>query len=262
MSTRSTPKTVLLTGASSGIGRELALEYARRGAHVVVVARREAELVSLTKEIVDAGGRADHIVCDVADAQAAAGLAKRAADILGSLDMVIANAGVGRSAHASRMSLDGLILTMDVNVRGAMATLLGAIPIMLAQKRGHLVGVSSLAGRRALPGSSDYNASKAALICFMEGLAIDLEPMGLRVTDVQPGFVDTPMTQDNRFQMPFLWDAPKAARYIADRLERGPNVVAFPLPLRFLTRLSQLIPFWLHAAVTRAGAPKSQKTGG
>lgn len=255
-------KVVLITGASSGIGRALAIEYAKRGAHVVVSARREPELAALCKQIGETGGRADHLVCDVADPKAAYGIAKRAEELLGSLDMIIANAGVGASNHASRLTLEDVVRTIDVNVRGAMATLMGAIPIMLGQKHGHLVGVSSIAGRRALPGSADYSASKAALAVFMEGLRIDLGPAGLFVTDVQPGFVDTPMTAKNDFPMPFMWDATKAARYVVDRLERAPGMVAFPPPIRFLSRLSTFLPFSVHAFVTRAAAGGSRKRTG
>lgn len=250
MAKKEKPSTVLITGASSGIGRALAIEYARRGAHVVVTARREAELASVCEEIKATGGRANHLVCDVADPSAAHGIAKRAEEILGSLDMIIANAGVGAMAHATRLTVEDVIRTIDVNVRGAMLTLMGAIPIMLGQKHGHIVGVSSIAGRRALPGSSDYCASKAAVSTFLEGLRLDLAPTGLRVTDVQPGFVETAMTAKNDFPMPFIWDAPKAARYIADGLERGPKMIAFPPPLRIASRLSQLVPFSVHAFVT------------
>ncbi len=248
---RRTPSTVLVTGASSGIGRALALEYAKRGAHVMAVARREPELGSLCESIRATGGKASFLTCDVANARAAYDVVKKAEAELGGLDMVIANAGVGTSRHAARLTLEDVQTSIEVNVTGAMATLLAAVPIMLGQSHGHLVGVTSLAGRRALPSASSYSASKAALSTFLEGLRIDLEPAGLRVTDVQPGFVDTPMTKPNEFPMPFMWDAPKAARYIADRLERAPGIVAFPLPLRFLTRLSQVAPFGLHAAVTR-----------
>lgn len=262
MAKRTKPNTILITGASSGIGRALAIEYAKRGAHVVVTARREAELVSVCRQIEAGGGYAHHLVCDVANSNEAYGLSKRAEQILGSLDMVIANAGVGASDHAARRSLEDMVRTIDVNVRGAMATLMGAIPIMLGQKHGHLVGVSSIAGRRALPASADYSASKAALAVFLEGLRIDLAPSGLLVTDVQPGFVDTPMTAENDFPMPFLWDAPKAARHVADRLERAPGMVAFPLPIRFLSRLSTFLPFFVHAFVTRTARSRAQERPG
>lgn len=251
MARKRVPGTVLLTGASSGIGRALAIEYARRGARVLAVARREAELSALCDQIAATGGHAEHMVCDVADPDAAREMVAKAEAQLGSLDMVIANAGVGYATHAARLSVEDVVRTIDVNVRGAMATLVAAIPIMLAQKHGHLVGVTSLAGRRALPGAGAYSASKAALSSFLETLRIDLAPAGIAVTDVQPGFVDTPMTKENKFPMPFMWDSTKAARVIADRLERAPRVIAFPLPLDFLTRLSPLIPFPLYAAITR-----------
>lgn len=242
---------MVITGASSGIGRQLAIEYASRGAHVMAVARREPELASLCKQIEGAGGRASFLVCDVSDAQAAHDAVKTAEAKLGSLDMVIANAGIGGAIHASRMDLAEVLRTIDVNVRGATATLIAAIPIMLAQKHGHLVGVTSLAGRRALPSGATYSASKAALSTFLEGLRIDLAPAGIAVTDVQPGFVETPLTAKNDFPMPFMWSAPKAAGFIADRLERGPRLVAFPFPLTALTRISQFVPFSFYAFATR-----------
>jgi NADP-dependent 3-hydroxy acid dehydrogenase YdfG len=255
---KQTPRSVLVTGASSGIGRALALEYARRGAHVFVTARREAELASLCADITAAGGRASKAVCDVADTRAAYDVVRAAEREMGSLDMVIANAGIGGTAHAVRFALDDVMRMFDVNVKGAVATLASAIPIMLERKQGHLVGVSSLAGRRALPASAAYSASKAALSTFLEGLRIDLAPSGIGVTDVQPGFVETPLTDKNEFSMPFMWPVDKAARYIADRLERAPRIVAFPLPLAAASRLSQFLPFWIHAMATRWGRSRQR----
>jgi NADP-dependent 3-hydroxy acid dehydrogenase YdfG len=246
-----TPATVLVTGASSGIGRALVLEYGRRGAHVMAAARREAELTSLCDEVKASGGRASYIVCDVADTEAAAELVRKSERDLGSLDMVISNAGVGGSTHASRLDVAAVARMIDINVRGAIAPLVAAIPIMLGQRHGQIVGVSSLAGRRALPTAAAYNATKAALSTFLETLRIDLDPSGILVTDVQPGFVATPITEGNKFPMPFMWDAPKAARYIANRLQRGPRIIAFPLPMDLLTRFSKHLPYALHAWVTR-----------
>lgn len=253
------PKTVLITGASSGIGREMALEYARRGAHVMAAARRESELTSLCKEIEESGGKALHAVCDVADGPAAVELVKRAHRELGSLDMVIANAGVGGNVHAARIPLDSVWKMIDVNVTGALGVLVAAIPIMTAQKRGQIVGVSSLAGQRGLPTSAVYSATKAAVSTFLESVRIDLRGTGVYATDVQPGFVATPMTAKNDFPMPFIWDASKAARHIVDRLEKAPRVIAFPLPLNLLTRLSKQLPHALYASITTAMLPKSSR---
>ena len=246
-----TPKTLLVTGASSGIGRALVLEFARRGAHVMASARREAELASLCAEVAASGGKSSFTVCDVSDPEAAAEVVRKTERDLGSLDMVISNAGLGGGAHASRLDVASVSRMIDVNVRGAIVPLIAAIPIMLGQQRGQLVGVSSLAGRRALPTAAVYNATKAALSVFLEGLRMDLGPAGILVTDVQPGFVATDMTAKNTFKMPFLWSPDKAARHIADRLERGPRIIAFPLPMDLLTRFARQLPYSIHSRVTR-----------
>jgi NADP-dependent 3-hydroxy acid dehydrogenase YdfG len=246
-----TPKTVLITGASSGIGRALAVEYARRGAKVTASARREAELRSLCDEIANDKGDCSFIVCDVSDPHAAAELVRKAERDMGSLDMLISNAGIGASRHSSRLDVAGASKMIDVNVRGAIAPIVAAIPIMLAQKHGQIVGVSSLAGRRALPMNAMYNATKAALSTFLEGLRMDLDASGIAVTDVQPGFVATEMTAKNKFPMPFIWDPKKAAAHIADRLEGAPRIVAFPLPMDLITRMSRHLPYVVHAWATR-----------
>ena len=246
-----TPRTVLVTGASSGIGRELVLEFARRGAHVMAAARREPELSALAAKVTASGGKCSFMMCDVSDPDAAADLVRKTERDLGSLDMVVSNAGVGGNTHASRLDLASVSKMIDVNVRGAIAPLIAAIPIMLGQQRGQLVGVSSLAGRRALPTAAVYNATKAALSTFLEGLRMDLDAAGIRVTDVQPGFVATDMTARNKFPMPFIWGPEKAARHIVTRLERAPRIIAFPLPLDLLTRFSKHLPYSLHAWATR-----------
>ncbi|MDB4938082.1 MAG: Oxidoreductase, short-chain dehydrogenase/reductase family [Labilithrix sp.] len=246
-----TPKTVLVTGASSGIGRALAVELARRGAHVMAAARREPELTKLCAEIAASGGKASFTVCDVADPKAAAELVRSTDRELGSLDMVISNAGVGGSTHSARLDVESVSRMIDINVRGAIAPLVAAIPIMLAQKHGQLVGVSSLAGRRALPTAAAYNATKAALSTFLETLRMDLDPAGIKVTDVQPGFVSTDMTAKNEFRMPFIWTPEKAATFVVDRLERAPRIIAFPLPLDLLTRFARHLPYAIHSWATR-----------
>lgn len=246
-----TPKTVLITGASSGIGRALAIELARRGAHVMASARREAELRALCDEITASGGKASFLVCDVSDPDAAAEVVRRSERDLGSLDMVISNAGLGGSTHASRLDVASVARMIDVNVRGAIVPLIAAIPIMLGQKRGQLVGVSSLANKRALPTSSVYNATKAAFSTFLEGLRMDLDPSGITVTDVQPGFVATDMTARNKFKMPLLWSAEKAARVVCDRLERAPRIIAFPRPMDWLTSATRFMPYWLLSRLGR-----------
>jgi short-subunit dehydrogenase len=132
-----------------------------------------------------------------------------------------------------------------------MATLLAAVPIMMARSAGHLVGISSLAGRRALPESAAYCASKAALSVFLESLRIDLAGAGIRVTDVQPGFVATPAGAHGKHPTPFVWPVEKAARVIAQRLERAPRIVAFPWPLVLATGLGRRLPSAIYERIVR-----------
>jgi short-subunit dehydrogenase len=247
-----TPKTVLITGASSGIGEALAIEYGSRGAHVALVARREAELAVVAEKVMSRGGRATVIPCDVANDQAIFDAVRRGDQELGGLDMVIANAGVGSSGHASTLKWQDTARLIDVNIKGAFATLSAAIPIFLAQQRGQLVGVSSLAGKRGLPTSGAYSASKAALSTFLETLRVDLRAAGIMVTDVQPGFVATPINKSGNQGKPFLWTADKAARVIATRLERAPAVLSFPWPLALTTSMLRYLPAWLYDQIARA----------
>jgi NAD(P)-dependent dehydrogenase (short-subunit alcohol dehydrogenase family) len=246
------PHSILITGASSGIGRALALEYARGGAAVAVCARRAPELDSLSTEIRALGGRALAIPLDVRDTDAMSDAVRRADAELGNLEMVIANAGIGSTQHASRLDWNAVAAVLDVNVRGAFATLVAAIPLFLAHRRGHLVGVSSLAGRRALPRSAAYSASKSALSTFLESLRIDLASAGLGVTDVQAGFVDTPMALGSNHPRPFQWPVDKAARHIARRLERSPAVIAFPWPLVLATSIGRLLPAAIYDRLIRS----------
>jgi len=249
------PQTILITGASSGIGRALALEYGRGGAKIALCARRVPELEILSGEIRSAGGSSICIPLDVCDADAVAEALGRADRDLGGLEMVIANAGRGTSRHSSRLTWPEVAAILDVNVRGAMATLVAAIPIFLAHRRGHLVGISSLAGRRALPMSAAYSASKSALSTFLESLRIDLAHAGLRVTDVQPGFVSTPMIADSTHARPFCWPVDKAARHIVRKLEGAPAVVAFPWPLVLATSFGRLLPAAIYDRLIRASKP-------
>src|SRR5262249_19371720 len=140
---------------------------------------------------------------------------------------------------------------IDVNIRGAFGTLVAAIPIMVAQQSGHLVGISSLAGRRGLPKTSAYSASKAALSTFLETLRLDLARVGIRVTDVRPGYVATPLTGRSRRRRPFIWPSDKAARVIAERLERAPAVVSFPWPLSAITSAARTLSPRVYDSLVR-----------
>jgi NADP-dependent 3-hydroxy acid dehydrogenase YdfG len=248
------PHTLLITGASSGIGRALALEYARGGSRIALAARRAVELDATADAVRAAGGHALCIPADLTDADAAAEVVRRAERELGGLEMVVANAGRGDTQHGARLTWGDVGPVIDINVRGALATLVAAIPIMVAQQRGHLVAISSLAGIRGLPTSAAYSASKAAVSAFLESLRIDLRPAGVRVTDVRPGFVATSMNADVPFPTPFRWPLDKAVRHVARRLESGPAVIAFPWQLVLATQVARLLPAWIYDRAARASS--------
>ncbi len=239
-------KVVFITGASSGIGRALALEYAHRGARVAVAARREAELVLLRSEIERAKTRAMIFPLDVRDAHATKEALAKADRDLGPLSVVVANAGVSAAGLPGTIEWADVERVLDINVKGAICTLVHALPILMMHGRGHLVGISSLAGRAGLPQSAVYSASKAALTTYLQSIRVDLRPVGIAVSDVQAGFVRTPMTEGSSFPRPFEWEVDRAARYIVGKLDKRPAIVDFQFPLTAVTNLVRVMPRGLY----------------
>jgi short-subunit dehydrogenase len=245
--------TALITGGSTGIGASIARALVARGARVVVVARRQEPLDALAAEL---GDKLLTLKADVADPARAAQVVEEAHQRLGSLDLVIANAGIGYNKPAKDLRVEHILDVLQLNVIGACATITAAIPIMVAQGRGTLVGVSSLAAMRGLPTSAAYSASKAALSVFLESLRVELTPLGVVVSDVRPGFVDTPLTQKNKFKMPFLMSSEAAAALILRKLEAKKAVIAFPWPTATAMRVLAALPRPLYEWIARAAAPK------
>jgi short-subunit dehydrogenase len=235
----------VVTGASSGIGWELARQLAAEGAKVAVVARRAEQLHALQKLITDAGGTAAAFVCDVGSRESVEAMVRAVTEQLGPIDLVIANAGVGRPTHLDPVNMADVEDTFRINLMGVVYTLSAALPGMLARKSGHLVGISSLASYRGLPGESAYCASKAAVNVYLDGLRIHLHGTGVRVTTVCPGFVTTPMTEMNTFHMPQVMTAQVAAGKILRAIRRGVKVYSFPWRLTMMVKLSRWVPDWM-----------------
>lgn len=249
-----------ITGASSGIGREVAKRLARRGTLVVVSARRFELLQELVEEVTAEGGRALACELDVRDVARVESELARLDREVGGFDLILANAGVGRTLRSDRLEWSDVVDVMDVNLRGAVATLIAGMNLMLPRGRGTLAGVSSLAGTRGMPTSGAYSASKAGLQAFLETLEIDLQPTGLRVVDIQPGFVRTPMTDVNDFKMPFLMDLEDAGALCVRGLERGESVVTFPWQLAWpLRTLGRAMPRALWRWLSSRAAAASEK---
>lgn len=232
----------LITGASSGIGWELARQLADAGCKVGLVARREAPLSELQTLIAAKGGKAAIAVADVGQREQVEAAFKTVREQLGPIDLVIANAGVGKPTLLNPVNIADVEDMIRINVMGVIYTLSAALPEMLARKTGHLVAISSLAGYRALPGESAYCASKAAVNAYMDGLRIHLRGSGVRVTTVCPGFVKTPMTAMNTFHMPGLLEADAAAGRIIRAIRAGTKVYNFPWRLHLMVKLSRWLP--------------------
>ncbi|MBW2461606.1 MAG: SDR family NAD(P)-dependent oxidoreductase [Deltaproteobacteria bacterium] len=247
-------RTAFITGASSGIGRALAIRLAADGVHVALAARRQEALETLARDIERRGGQAAIYPLDVADPGLVEATLRGADEDLGGIDLVVANAGVGGGQRWSgELNYEATAEVISVNVQGALATLLALMDRMVERRRGHLVGISSLAQYRGLPRSATYSASKAFLSTFLEGLRVDLRQTGLAVTDVRPGLVATAMTAGNSHRMPFMVQAPEAAEIIVRGIEKRRPVVAFPWQLATVVRSAALLPPMLYdRAVTRA----------
>jgi short-subunit dehydrogenase len=244
---RPTGRRVWVVGASSGIGAELARELDRRGARVAITARRRDRLEEVA---------AHRMVVAPADVTDAVGLAAAAADVtdaLGGLDMVIWCAGYWKQSDATRWDAAQFARHVEVNLLGLSALLTAVLPGMVTRGRGHIVGVASVAGFRGLPGAEAYGATKAAQLNLLESLRVSLRGHGVRVTSVAPGFVRTEMTAVNTFPMPFLIDADRAARIIADGLERHRTEIVFPLRMAAVTRIARLVPAGLWPRIAGRG---------
>lgn len=243
-------RTALVTGASSGIGAALCRLLGKHGVEVALAARRESQLRNVANEIERSGGKARVCSLDVGDAERVVETLHRLDDEMDGIDLVIANAGVGKTRWSGKIQWHECGPTLAVNVVGATATLTALIPRMVERQRGHLVGVTSLAAYRALPRNAVYSASKAYLSTLLEGLRIDLEGKNITVTEVRPGFVRTPLTEGNP-RMPFVMEADEAAREIADAIAAHKALHAFPLPLAMGLRSAAALPGPLYERIIR-----------
>ncbi|MBN1205785.1 MAG: SDR family NAD(P)-dependent oxidoreductase [Myxococcaceae bacterium] len=241
----------LVTGASSGLGRGLALWFAQRGTRVFAAARRVEQLRTLAEEARAAGGTVEPVELDVSQADRTLERIQRIDADCGGLDLVVANAGVGLETYAKRFNWERVKQILDVNVTGAAATLSAVLPKMVERNKGHLVGVSSLAAFRGLPRNAAYSGSKAFLSTFMESLRVDLRGTGVRVTCIYPGFVKTEMTAPNKHPMPFLLEPEEAVERMARAITRGVPVFAFPWQMSTAMKLVKAIPDSLFDPLVR-----------
>lgn len=237
-------KVVIITGASSGIGWAMARRLAAEGAKVGLLARRRQNLEQLAAEIEKAGGTAAIAPADLANRAETVAAIHSLRDQLGPVDLLIANAGLGKPTNADQSNIDEVEAMFKVNTLGVVYAIEAVLPEMLKRRQGHISAVSSLAAYKGLPGESGYCASKAAVNVYLEGLRLQLHPLGIRVTTICPGFIITPMTEQHEFKMPFVLEADEAARRIINALRRRPKVFNFPWQTTLLMKLTRWLPDW------------------
>jgi len=247
-SSSSINKIAWITGASSGIGRAVALRLADEGWQVAASARSTGKLAELEAL---RPGRILSFPVDVTQQDAVAATVAEIEDRMGPLDLALFSAGSYKRDSATRFQGKDLAEVMTLNVIGTGYCLDAVIPKMVARRAGHIAVVASVAGYVGLPGGAFYGATKAALINLCEGLYPELEKEGVRLTVINPGFVETPLTQKNDFPMPFLIGVDEAAESIVKGLKSGRFEIIFPWKMAVAIKLLNALPRPLLFMITR-----------
>jgi short-subunit dehydrogenase len=240
---------IVISGASSGIGEALARFYASPDSVIALISRRRAELALPGKTVA--------YPLDVTDTAALAAAAKDFVERFGAPDLVIANAGISIGTVAEELEdVAKLRRVLDVNVVGLAATLAAFAPAMRKAGRGTLAGIASVAGFRGLAGASSYSASKSAAITWLESLRTEMHGSGVSVVCVCPGYIDTPMTQVNRYRMPFIISAEDGARRIARAIAARRRLAVIPWQMAVVASLLRILPGWLYDRLAARGPRK------
>ena len=247
----STGDIVWITGASSGLGRALALRFARAGAQVVASARSEEDLAELAREADVLPGEIVAKRLDVTENAAFHVAAREIEAELGPIDTLVLNAGTHMPMTAADFSAAAVRKLLDVNVMGSVNGLEAVLPRMRARRRGRVAVVASLSGYRGLPSAAGYGLTKAGLINLCEALRPELDLDGVVLQVVNPGFVRTPLTDKNDFEMPFLMELEDAAEAFYRGLQSGRFEIVFPRRFAYLLKVLQRLPYALYFALMR-----------
>jgi short-subunit dehydrogenase len=244
---------VLITGASSGIGRALAQYYNANGNTLFISARRAEKLSQLANELEKNGNKCFFQKCDVANKEDTATMVANAIEKMGSIDLAILNAGVGRYSKFAELDSETFRYTFDINLFGVLHSMEYIIPTMLKQGHGKIAAVSSMADVRGIPYSTAYSTSKGALTRVLEAARIELKPLNIDIVTIRPGFVKSEMTDQNKFKMPLIMPVERAAKIIARGLAKHKAYINFPFGTYFVAAFMRVIPNpWYEFVMRRA----------
>ena len=238
-----------ITGASSGIGRELALILARDGWTVCATARRKSDLDSLVADATPAKGQVLAFEGDVTDAGRMAAVVSAIETGHGPIVLAVLNAGIYLPVSDVPFDREAYIRSFDVNLGGTVNCLAPLLPEMVKRGNGQLWLMASVAGYSGLPTSAAYGATKAGLMNMAESLKFDLDKRGVHIGIINPGFVKTPATDKNAFPMPFLMPVEDAAQRIADGLKKGGFEITFPRRFSYILKFLRVLPHFLYFPV-------------
>lgn len=243
-----------ITGASSGIGKAVALELARRGWTVAISARRLEQLEIVAAEAAGLPGRIVAHVADVTDAAGLALVVETIESVHGPVALAFLNAGIAPYTRAGTFDISAFEQAFAVNTIGVVNGLAPLLARMAPRGKGQIAVNASVAGYGGLPQAAAYGASKAAVIHLCEALKFDCDLLGIVLQVVNPGFIDTPLTRKNEFPMPFLMQMEEAARRAVDGFEKGGFEIVFPRRLAWILKFVNSLPyplyFWLVARAT------------
>jgi NAD(P)-dependent dehydrogenase (short-subunit alcohol dehydrogenase family) len=238
---------VWLIGASSGIGRTLAEQLHAQGAQVVVSARSAASLAQFEQRFPGSVG----LPLDATDRPSMQAAMRRILALYGHLDLAMYCAGHYKAMRANAFDLDEMLKHQNINVVGALHLLDVVLPVFTQQRQGHLSLISSVAGFRGLPQGLAYGPTKAALINLAETLYLDLHPLGVGVSLINPGFVETPLTAQNKFKMPALISTQEASQAILKGWAKGQFEIHFPKRFTLWMKALRHLPYTLYFSVVR-----------
>jgi short-subunit dehydrogenase len=254
-----TGKNVVITGASSGIGKNLALQLAKEGCSVALLARRIEELEIIAHEVSKYNVIVKIYKCDVSNKDEVEKVFFHIKKFFGSIDIVVLNAGVSFRTDVRKDESAKAVQTFAVNVLGMIYCAGQVVPDFIQAKKGMIVGVSSLAESRGFPRSGFYCASKAAASLYLESLRVELKKHKIKVLTVKPGFVKTPMTDKNEFDMPFIIPVEKAAQIIIEGIKKEKNIIQFTCGAVLGAKILKALPNWLFDFISQNQLKKPLK---
>lgn len=250
-----------ITGASSGIGQALAARFYRAGYRLALVARRSADVQAWARSAQMDPARVAVYAADVRDVASITAAGRDCMATQGLPDVVIANAGISVGMDTAVFGdLEVMRTTFETNNLGLAATFQPFLRDMRQRGSGRLVGIASVAGIRGLPGHGAYCASKAAVISYCESLRGECRPHGIKVVTIAPGYIDTPLTRENRYAMPFLMRAEDFADKAFAAITRGVSFRVIPWQMGVVARLLRMLPNALFDRAL-AGRPRKHRQG-